>query len=187
MRVIGLFGAALIAASCGGGTITLPTGRPVPTTTAASVATPAATTSAEIDVCALMPLADVQADSPFSTPLATAEEGGAPTLCEYTSAPEADEPVGVLITVTDFGTASNAQVHQDNYRQQAVDSGSAVQDVSGVGDDAFAFGVDEVGVHASRGAIVVDVNLSGEYPATSDASKVSAATRLASKVFARLP
>lgn len=91
------------------------------------------------------------------------------------------------IVLTDFGSAENAQIHQDNYMQQAVDSGFTVQEISGLGDDAFAFGTDEVGVHAARGAVVVDVNLGGEYPDTTDAAKVSAGTSLVAKVFARLP
>jgi hypothetical protein len=177
----------LFTVACGAAGVALPTIRPGATPTAASIATPRPSTPAQIDVCALMPLGEVQADSPFSTPLATAVQGGASTICEYRSDAQAAEPVGVIITVTDFGTAENALVHQANYRQQAMDDGFPMQEISGLGDDAFAFGSDEVGVHAARGALVVDVNLGGDYPATTDPSKVAAGKSLVGKVFARLP
>jgi hypothetical protein len=184
MRTLAFLVAGLVTVACG-----MPSD-PIPSRAFSQptvVSTTAATLTPQIDACALMPLADVQADSPFGTPLADADDRGITQQCEYTSASGAEEPVSVLIVITDFGTTDNAQVHQDNYRLQAADTGFSVQELSGLGDDAFAFGVDEVGVHASRGALVVDVNMSGEYPDTTDASKVSAGTSLVGKVFARLP
>ena len=138
-------------------------------------------------MCTLMPLGDVQAASPFSTPLAEASPGTPPSMCEYTSAVGADEPVGVLLVVTDFGSAEGAATHMAAYRENMELAGLVLSDVSGVGDEAVSSGVDEVGVHGIVRNYAIDANLGGEWPDTTDASKVAAGTSLLQTLISRLP
>ncbi len=177
--------AIVFVSACGGGGAATA----VPTVPAASL--PAATATlappAEIAMCSLMSLDDVQAASPFSTPLAEALPGTPPSMCEYRSADDADEPVGVLLVATDFGSAEGAATHMAAYRENMELAGLALADVSGVGDEAVSSGVDEVGVHAIVGRYAVDANLGGEWPDTTDASKVAAGTSLLQTLISRLP
>lgn len=180
--------AIVFVAACGGGgsATSVPTVPSVPTASLpGATATPAL--PAEIEMCSLMPLGDVQAASPFSTPLAEADPGTPPSMCEYRSANDADEPVGVLLVVTDFGSPEGAATHMAAYRENMELAGLVLSDVAGVGDEAVSSGVDEVGVHAIVGKYAVDANLGGEWPDTTDASKVAAATSLLQTLISRLP
>ena len=138
-------------------------------------------------MCSLMPLGDVQAASPFSTPLAEANPGTPPSMCEYVSAADADEPVGVLLVATDFGSAEGAATHMTAYRQNMANAGVTLAEVDGVGDQAVSNGTDEVGVHAIVGRYALDANLGGEWPDTTDAAKVAAGTSLLRTLISRLP
>ncbi len=137
-------------------------------------------------MCTLVPLGDVQAASPFSTPLAEAEPGTPPSMCEYSSSVDADDQVGVLLVATDFGTAAAAQAHMAAYRQNMQAAGVTLADVSGVGDEAVSNGEDEVGVHAIVGSFALDANLRGEWPDTTDAAKVAAGISLLRTIISRL-
>jgi len=171
------------AVGCGGA----PAGPNLTTAPTAAVPTAAATESAELDMCELISLGDVQAVSPFSTPLTEVERGLVPGMCTYSSAPDAEEHVSVLLSLTDLGTAENAAAHRNNYRQAALDQGHQVTDISGLGDAAIGFGTDLVGVHAWISTLAIDANLGGEWPDTTDASKIAAATSLARTIIERLP
>jgi hypothetical protein len=63
----------------------------------------------------------------------------------------------------------------------------ALSDLGGLGDEAVSSGTDEVGVHAIAGRFALDANLGGEWPDTTDASKVAAGTALLRTVIGRLP
>lgn len=141
----------------------------------------------EVVMCELMPLGDVQAKSPFQTPLGQFEEGVVPGMCEYSSALDAEEPVSVLLVLTAFGSAADAQTSLASARQSNVDLGLPVSDISGLGDKAFGAGVDEVGVHAVVDNIVIDANMGGEWPDTTSDAKVAAGTELVRTIISRLP
>lgn len=174
-----------VAAACGGSTPgPAGTTQPGPTQSAAVSATPAGLV--EIQMCTLVPLGDVQGVSPFSTPLAEAVPGTPPSTCEYRSGPDADEPVGVLLAATDFGTPEMAQAHMAAYRANMSAAGVALAEVAGVGDEAVSSGTDEVGVHAIAGRYALDANFGGEWPDTPDSAKVSAATSILKTLIARL-
>ena len=172
----------LLLAGCGSlpGTSATPPGA---TQTPVGTAPPAE----EVVMCTLMPLADVQSRSPFQTALAEFEEGGVSGMCEYASAADAEEPVSVLLVLTEFQSAADAQTSLTNARQTNVDIGLPVSDISGLGDKAFAGGSDEVGVHAVLGNLVIDANMGGEWPDTTDDAKVAAGTELVRTIISRLP
>lgn len=143
-------------------------------------------------MCALMPLGEVQARSPFNAPLETAVEGVSPIWCAYSSGLDAETPVGIGLGATEFASAADAQTALANHRQDAVNLGLPMSDISGLGDAAFWSGADEVGVEAVVRNTVVDANLKGEFPnpnlpSTSDAEKISAGTELVKAIIARLP
>jgi hypothetical protein len=182
--------AALLLSGCGSGPATPTPSATLPATSATPAASgPPATLveGAGVDMCSAMPLADVQAKSPFQTPLSQFKPGTEPGTCEYRSADDAADQVAVLLTVTAFGSATDAASSLANARQANVDQGLPVYEVSGVGEQAFAAGVDEVGVHALVGSLVIDANLRGEWPDTTDDAKVAAGTELVRAILARLP
>lgn len=173
--------ATLLVTGCG--ELGIETNPPsVPTTTA-----PIGTPDEEVAMCELMPLADVQAKSPFQTPLARAEEGAVPGMCEFRSAEDAEEPVSVLLVITEFGSGRDARTSLANQRQAAVDAGIPVTDIDGLGEEAFGSGSDEVGVHARIDRFVIDANMGGEWPDTTDDAKVTAGTELVRTILSRLP
>jgi hypothetical protein len=154
--------------------------------------TPAATAATnpptdDIVMCQLMPLGDVQAKSPFQTPLAEFKQSVVAGMCEYSSASDAEEPVSVLLVVTTFNSAEDAQTSLASARQSNVDSGVPVADITGLGDEAFGAGEDEVGVHAVLGTRVIDANMGGEWPDTTSDAKVAAGTELVRTIISRLP
>jgi len=186
--VIGLVTVGILAA-CGsipGPSIVASSATSRPTNPVGATTTPAAPAD-NIDMCALMPLGDVQAKSPFQTPLAEAKPDVVPAGCTYRAAPDAEEPVSVLLSVTTFDSAADARTALRNHRQTIVDAGLPVADVAGLGDEAFSAGSDEVGVHAVIGGAVVDANFKGEWPDTTDDAKVAAGTELVRTIISRLP
>lgn len=146
-----------------------------------------ATTAAEIDMCSLMPLGDVQAKSPFQTPLATATPDVAPQGCTYRAALDAEEPVSIGLVVNRSDSPADALTGLHNDRQTIVDSGLPVADITGLGDEAFSYGSDEVGIRAVVGAAYVEAHFKGEWPDTTDDAKVAAGTELVRTIIARLP
>jgi hypothetical protein len=174
-------------------TVSAPTRNPAQTTSApAATATTAAASqspapAANIVMCTLMPLADVQAKSPFQTALATATPDVVPAGCTYTAAIDAEEPVSVGLVVTTFDSPADAITVLHNDRQTIVDRGLPVSDIAGLGDEAFSYGSDEVGVRAVVGALYVEAHLKGEWPDTTDDAKVAAGTELVRTIISRLP
>jgi hypothetical protein len=164
-----------------------PAATTAPTSTLPAASSTPAGSPVEIVMCTLMPLADVQAASPFTTPLADSAQGATPGMCEYVSGPDADQPVGVLLSLTDFGTPDLALTHMTAYRQNLTNAGVAFVEVGGVGDQAVSSGSDEVGVHTIVGSYALDANLGGEWPDTPDSAKLTAGTSLLQTLIARLP
>lgn len=185
-----LFAVCLLVAGCG----SLPVGTNQPTATAAhpsqaATTQPGATGTAMADVvmCSLMPLSDVQAKSPFQTPLALATPNVVRAGCTYTAALDAEEPVSVGLVVTTFDSAADALTVLHNERQDIVDRGLPVGDIAGLGDEAFSSGSDEVGIRAVVGAAFVEAHFKGEWPDTTDDAKVAAGTELVRTIISRLP
>jgi hypothetical protein len=144
--------------------------------------------SAEVDMCALMPVGDVQQNSPFSIALATAKRNVVPGACVYASAAGARESVGIQLIVTDFGSPSAAMTVFRNHQQDEIDHSIAPQSISGVGDVANGYpGGDEVGVQAVIGSRIVDANFKGQYPDITASQKIAAGTRLLKLLISRLP
>lgn len=176
--------ACLLLAACVGAGIETPrSSTPGPTATTPRETQPAG----DVAMCTLMPIGDVQAKSPFQTPLAEFEEGVVPGMCEYSSAGDAEEPVSVLLVVTEFQSAADANTSLTNQRQNAVDAGIPVRDLDGLGERAFGSGSDEVGVHAVVGNRLIDANMGGEWPDTTDDAKVAAGVELVRLILERLP
>ena len=160
-----------------------PTGHPTSGATAMS----ALATPAEIEMCALVPVGDVQAHSPFSNALVSAKTNVVPGMCTYASAAGAGGPVGVLLAVTAYESASEAMAAHAVHEQDEVSLGTPPTQISGLGDAASSAGQDEVGVQAVQGNLVIDANLKGEWPAVTDAAKVAAGTALIRLIISRLP
>lgn len=143
-------------------------------------------------MCALVPLGDVQARSPFTTPLVTAESQVSPTVCLYsnwheTAAP-APDPVSIIIKVESFESHADAMMAFHNSEQDSRDLGVAPEAIAGVGDVASAFpGGDEVYVQAVLGNRTIAVKLKGQWPDISDPQKVPAGTELVKLMISRLP
>jgi hypothetical protein len=138
----------------------------------------------DVALCDLMPLSDVQAKSPFQTPLVKANVGVAGT-CAYTSADESGDEVSIALRVQSLNSAKKAKAALDDARQAAVDHGVPVNDIDGLGDAAFSSGVDEVSVQAVVGNRLVTAKLQGEWPDTTDDAKVAAGTELVRTVISR--
>src|SRR5450759_2701665 len=149
-------------------------------------------TSLEVDVCALLPLGDVQAHSPFTTPLMTAESQVSPTVCLYSNwhetAVPAPDPVSITMKVESFGSHADAMTAFHNSEQDSTNLGVSPQPIAGVGDVASAFpGGDEVSVQAVLGNRTIAVKLKGQWPDVSDGQKVPAGTALVKLIISRLP
>jgi hypothetical protein len=186
--VIGL-AAACILAACGsiaGPSIVAPSATLAPTNVPGRTATPSAPAD-KIDMCALMPLSDVQAKSPFQTPLAEANPDVVKAGCTYTAALDAEEPVSVGLIVTEFDSPADAMAVLRNDRQAVADRGLPLSDITGLGDEAFSSGSDEVAVRAVVGARYVEAHFKGEWPDTPDDAKVVAGTELVRAIISRLP
>lgn len=187
IRVVAILVATLFAScSAAPAQTTRPTSTVSPTNTSGQTATPAAPAD-KIDMCALMPLGDVQAKSPFQTPLAEANPDVVKAGCTYTAAIDAEEPVSVGLVVTSFDSPADAITVLHNDRQTIVDSGLPVSEIAGLGDEAFSSGSDEVGVRAVVGAVYVEAHFKGEWPDTTDDAKVVAGTELVRTIISRLP
>ena len=133
-----------------------------------------------------MPLADVQAKSPFQTPLVASIASDDVQTCTYGSAEDSGDQVSIVVQVTDYPTAKKARAALDDARQAAVDHGLPVNDIDGLGDAAFSSGVDEVSVHTVVGNRLLTATLQGEWPDTTDDAKVAAGTELVRTVISRL-
>jgi hypothetical protein len=160
-----------------------------PTISAATASPPGPTgpSAGEIDMCALMPLSDVQAKSPFQTPLADATSDVVPAGCTYRAALDAEEPVSIGLVATEFDSPADAITVLHNDRQAVADRGLPLSDITGLGDEAFSSGSDEVSVWAVVGAIFIEAHLKGEWPDTPDDAKVVAGTELVRTIISRLP
>ena len=179
----------LLLAGCNqlGVTATTPAQTPRSSPTVGPTASGHGPSSEDVDMCALMPLGDVLAKSPFQTPLAVAKPDVVRTGCTYTAALDAEEPVSVGLVVTTFDSAADALTVLRNDRQAVVDRGLPAGDIAGLGDAAFSSGSDEVGIRAVIGAAYVEAHFKGEWPDTTDDAKIAAGTELVRTIISRLP
>jgi hypothetical protein len=136
--------------------------------------------------CGLMPLPDVQAKSPFQTPLVASRSSDDKQACTYSSAEDSGDQVSIVVGATDYATAKKARAALDDARQAAVDHGLPVGDIANLGDAAFSSGVDEVSVQAIAGNRLITTTLQGEWPDTTDDAKVAAGTELVRTLISRL-
>jgi hypothetical protein len=134
-----------------------------------------------------MPLADVQAKSPFQTPLVGSKSSDDQQTCTYSSAEDSGDQVSIVVQATDYATAKKAKSAFDDARQASVDHGLPVTDIDGLGDVAFSSGVDEVSVQAVAANRLISATLQGEWPDTTDDAKVAAGTELVRTIISRLP
>lgn len=134
-----------------------------------------------------MPLPDVQAKSPFQTPLVGSQPSDDQQICTYSSAEDSGDQVSIVVQATDYPTAKKARSALDDSRQAAVDHGLPVSDIDGLGDVAFSSGVDEVSVQAIAADRLISATLQGEWPDTTDDAKVAAGTELVRTIISRLP
>jgi hypothetical protein len=199
MKVRRILGACALAALLGGCSSTAQpasTGSQPTQPTGSSEVRPSASaepvTSGEVDVCRLLPLGDVQGQSPFTTPLLTAERQTVPGACLYsnwhdTTVPRPD-PISISVAVTVFQSPADARTELSNRKDDALGIGITAVPVAGVGDAAEAFpGGDEVSVMAAVGSTVVQASMKGQWPDISDPQKVPAGTALVKLVISRLP
>ena len=175
--------AALLLTGCGA----LEFGTPPPASGPQQEPGASETALGAMSMCALVPLADVQEKSPFQTPLAAVRAGALPGTCEYRSADDATDPVSIVLTVTEYGSSSDARSALADARQTAVDAGLPVDDLNGLADGGFASGVDDVGVQARLGNLVIEAQFKGEWPDTTDDAKVTAGKQLIRTIVGRLP
>jgi hypothetical protein len=146
--------------------------------------------TADVDMCAKVPLADAQAHSPFTYPLATAAPGGLalPGACIYNAAnTNQSRDIGILLEVTTFGSKALAMASHRRHEQDETARSTPPQTITGLGDAASGAGMDEVGVQAVLGNRVIDANLKGQYPDVSDARKIAAGIELVKLIISRLP
>ena len=137
--------------------------------------------------CGLMPLPDVQAKSPFQTPLVASKSSDDKQACTYSSAEDSGDQVSIVVLATDYATAKKARAALDDARQAAVDHGLPLSRIDDLGDSSFAWGVDEVFVEAVAGDRLISATLQGEWPDTTDDAKIAAGTELVRTVISRLP
>jgi hypothetical protein len=169
--------------ACGGSTTTSS-----PQNHAATPATGQST--AQFDMCAKVPLGDVQAHSPFTYALVTATPGGPalPGACIYDAAnTNQSRGIGILLQVTPFASKALALASHHRHEQDEIARSTTPQAIPGLGDTASGAGMDEVGVQAVVGNRVIDANLKGEYPDVSDSSKIAAGAQLIKVIISRLP
>src|SRR3954447_5877581 len=186
---LALVSVALLAAACGGTAVATvpPTGLVSSTPSAGQTrsAGAGATPHAKVDVCALMPLGEVQSKSPFQAVLADSKPTVPAGGCQYLAA--LGTGVTLLLEVSGYElSVADAQTAFASHRQAAVDRGLPVSDITGLGDVAFAAGSDIVGVHALVGNLQLDANFHGEWPDTTDDAKVAAGTELVRTLLSRL-
>ncbi len=93
-------GLVLLAGCSNAAAVPSSVGQPTEHSTSGATAAAALATPAEIDMCALVPVGDVQAHSPFSNALVSAKTNVVPGMCTYASAAGAGDPVGVLLAAT---------------------------------------------------------------------------------------
>lgn len=143
----------------------------------------------ELDLCAIMPLADVSAilQSKLSSGgTVTTAQPGAGGMCSYKGEIDGRRTVRLLIDFTDYGSRDRAREAQAALRQMMRERATTVEEVRGLGDEAFASREGEtVGVKVRTRTYGGQVNLDVE-GASFDAVK-AAATLLARKVVERLP
>lgn len=191
-RSTGLVSAAFVLlTACSGGTLTVPTGVPVRATSTRAALTGAATTGpgeTEVDVCALVSLGDVQAISPFSVALETAEPNGSPAVCLYDNwHGTSTVPVSITILVTTFASPADATGEFHNREKDERNLNVPVSPITGVGDAASAFlAADEVSALALAGSRVINVRCKGQTPDL-DPAKPAANVKLLKLVIPRLP
>jgi hypothetical protein len=199
--------AASIVAGCGGDLGALgslvPTGAPGSETTKPTrPATPTLEpTPAIIFACDLLSVADVEALSPFETPLVAGDEEDV-TGCWYhpTIDPPAPRAPGIILQLWDYVTPGAAIDGVRSMRQNAEYGGqNTVKTLAGLGDEAYSYGElfpsgreDSIYVFAAMGRYNGLVHLSGEYkdnrgPDVGYAPKESAGAKILELAFSRLP
>jgi hypothetical protein len=136
---VGLAGVLLLVAGCGAvGELAsmVPSGGPTD-----SVGPPTATAS-EVpdfvypDICALLPLGDVQGLSPFETPFERIFPHEQTNGCDYLSSIDALRPVRADMTMSGLPTADQALEEWQSQHDQPLDE-TTVTDIAGLGDAAF--------------------------------------------------
>jgi len=110
-------------------------------------------------------------------------------MCAYAATPGADasKSGGILLEVTAFRSKAEAMTSFHNHQQDEVGRSFPTQEISGLGDQAFSAGRDEVGVDVLLSDRTINANLGGQSPEVSDATKVADATALAKLIISRLP
>ena len=149
---------------------------------------------ADIDACALIPLADAQAISPFTTPFAHIEQPEGPDvpgMCEYWALTDRSRAVIELVVGT-VSPPPDPSTWFDQSQQDASDRGLMFEHLDGLGDGAVAFGgPDEVVVEAVSGTHTLSTHLYGEWnsllPDPGVPAKVAAGEHLLQLVIDRLP
>ena len=143
----------------------------------------------ELDLCAVMPLADVSAilqSKLGGAGTVTTAQPGAGGMCSYRGEIDGRRTVRLLIDFTDYGSRARAREAQARLRQMMRERAMAVEEITGLGDEAFASREGEtVGVKVRTRRYGGQVNLDVE-EASFEAVK-AAATLLAQKVVERLP
>jgi len=148
----------------------------------------------DVDVCALVSLADVQGVSPFTTPLVDASAPGAKEACYYTAAVNADATATVTLVISAFESPELALANFHADEQFMTDHDYAAEPVAGVGDIAAGWPgtEDEVKTEAASGAYVLATRFKGEWkegavPDVDPEAKVQAGAELLKLAISRLP
>jgi hypothetical protein len=144
-----------------------------------------------LDVCPLMPLGEVQGQSPFATPLATASStmpSAASGVCRYDVAVTSELKPSITLVVEGAASPAEAVAGLQPHRQDALDRNEPVAEIAGLGDAAITVGdFDEIGLYAASGNRILHALLKGEYPDVGTAAKVAAGKALLSLLISRLP
>lgn len=150
-------------------------------------AAPPVTARREFDLCVLLPVADVAAilgETAGATVVASRSHVGGG--CSYSDREQGVPDVKLLLDFTHFADPAGAAGALAAARSMSVERGMAVQDVPGLGDEAFAsIEADRAGVKVRRGGYMGQVNLSVD--GTAPATLHPAVQRLARTVLERLP
>ncbi len=193
---LALIGVAFVAgcsSTAPGASQAQPTATPAP-----QVGTPSGISSQApeaVDVCALMPLGDIQARSPFTRPLVTAnipDSAGSPETCTYASA-ITDAGTSITLVVEGFPQPADAMGALQRHGQDYADQGTPPQAIAGLGDAAYGIPrPEEAGVWAAVGSRLISAVLKGEWqegdvPDVALAAKFAAGAELLKLVIARLP
>lgn len=158
-------------------------------------------TPAEIFACDLLSVADVEALSPFETPLIAGEETNV-TDCWYHPSidPPAPRAPGITLQLWDYVTPSAALEGVRSLRQNyEYDGQASAKTLAGLGDEAYSYAEllvsgreDSIFVFAASGRYNGLVHLAGEYkdnrgPDVALPTKESAGAKILELAFSRLP